>query len=57
MTTFDTPYDEWVADKQDLTDRYIGLAFMRVKSDLNTTGRIIKPAEIPLLKQNSGKND
>jgi len=51
MTTFDTSYDEWMANKQELTDRYIGLAFMRIKEGLNTPGRIIKPGQIPALKQ------
>ena len=51
MTTFDTPYDEWVSSKQEMADLYIGLAFMRVKENLNTPGRIIKPGQIPALKQ------
>jgi len=52
MTTFDTPYDEWVDSKQELSKRYIGLAFMRVKVSLNTPGKVIKPWEIPALKLN-----
>lgn len=51
MTTFDTPYDEWVQQKKKLTDRYLGLAFMRVKESLNTKGRVIKPWEIAELKK------
>ena len=50
MTTFETSYDKWVEDKQDLTKKYIGLAFMRVKEELNQKGRIIKPWEIKTLK-------
>ena len=53
MTAFDTPYDEWVQSKQDLTNRYIGLAFMRVKGSLNTKDRIINPQEIAGLKQDA----
>ncbi len=50
MTTFDTPYDEWVQQKEKMTGRYLGLAFMRVKDSLNTKGRIIKPWQIIELK-------
>jgi len=46
MTTFDTPYDEWVESKKD-ADRYIGLCFMRVRDDLNLPGKIILPWKIP----------
>lgn len=46
MTTFDTDYDEWVKEKHDLTKKYIGLAFMRIKEKLNQKGRIIKPWKI-----------
>jgi hypothetical protein len=51
MTTFDTPYDEWVQQKKKLTNRYLGLAFMRVKDTLNTKRRVIKPWEIADLKK------
>jgi len=51
MTTFDTPYNQWIADKQDLKHKYIGLAFMRIKENLNTSGRIIKPWDIKDLKE------
>ncbi len=51
MTTFDTPYQEWVKDKVDnFADSYIGLAFMRVKPGLNTPGKIILPWHIDELK-------
>jgi len=51
MSTFDTPYLHWVADKQtNKAHKYIGLAFIRVKDDLNTPGRIIQPWEINKLK-------
>ena len=50
MTTFDTLYDEWVDSKQELSNRYIGLAFMRVKESLNTPGKVINPGLIPTLK-------
>ena len=49
MTTFDTPYDDWVKSKQDL-DRYAGLCFMRIRDNLNRPGEIILPWEIPQLK-------
>ena len=51
MTTFDTPYDQWVLEKQKRTKKYIGLAFMRVKAGLNVKGKIIKPWEIDSLKK------
>lgn len=49
MTTFDTPYDEWV-EKYVGSKRYAGLAFMRVKEKLNKPGKIILPWEIDDLK-------
>ncbi len=51
MTTFDTPYDQWVQKKQKYRKKYIGLAFMRVKPELDIKGKIIKPWEIELLKK------
>ena len=50
MTTFDTPYDEWVNSKQAL-DRYAGLCFMRICDDLNQPDKIILPWEISTLKE------
>ncbi len=50
MTTFDTPYDQWVRQKQPLSKKYIGLAFMRIKPELDQKGKIIKPWEISALK-------
>ena len=50
MTTFETSYENWVEDKQDLTKKYIGLAFMRVQDELNMPGKIIKPWDIKELK-------
>jgi len=49
MTTFDTPYDEWVKGKQN-NERYAGLCFMRVREDLNQPGKIILPWEISQMK-------
>jgi hypothetical protein len=49
MSTFDTPYDEWskkIADSK----RYIGIALMRVRDELNAPGKIILPWEISMLK-------
>jgi len=51
-TTFDTPYDEWIKGERFKSGRYLGLAFMRVREELNTKGRIIKPWEINGLKCN-----
>jgi hypothetical protein len=49
MSTFDTPYQEWVAAKQG-SQRYCGLVFMRVRPELNTPSRIICPWEIKTIK-------
>jgi len=49
MTTFDTPYRQWIEEKIPAT-RYLGLAFMRVRPELDQPGRIIVPWEIPQLK-------
>ncbi|HDR05097.1 MAG TPA: DUF1460 domain-containing protein [Candidatus Marinimicrobia bacterium] len=49
-TTFETPYQEWVRQTQK-KKRYAGMAFMRVKTDLNQAGKIIYPEEIPHLKE------
>ncbi len=56
MTTFDTPFDQWV--QMLLTkykDKYLGLSVMRVRDELNTSGRIIKPWEIYQLKKAVGE--
>lgn len=50
MTTFDTPYQEWVTALQ-TKEKYVGLCFMRVRDELNTPGRIILPWEIAGLKK------
>ncbi|MHB2153917.1 N-acetylmuramoyl-L-alanine amidase-like domain-containing protein [Calditrichota bacterium GD2] len=51
MSTFDTAYDTWVEQlNTKYKDRYIGLAVMRVRDELNTPGKIIKPWEIAGLK-------
>ena len=49
MTTFDTPFDEWVNSKQDL-DKYAGLCFMRIREHLDKPGMIILPWNIAKLK-------
>ncbi len=52
MTTFDTPYDEWVKmENTKYKNRYIGLAIMRVRDELNTPGKIIKPWQIQQLRK------
>ncbi len=50
MSTFDTPYDEWVNSKLDM-DKYAGLCFMRIREDFNQAGKIILPWEISTLKE------
>lgn len=49
MTTFDTPYLEWI-NKIKNSDRYIGIAVMRVRKELNKPGKIILPWEISKIK-------
>ena len=52
MTTFDTPYDEWVKDKQEnWSERYLGLTFMRIKQSIDQPGKIILPEQISELKK------
>lgn len=46
MSTFDTSYDKWAADKQKLSHKYIGVAFMRIKEAINKPGKIIYPWQI-----------
>jgi len=55
MTTFDTPYGEWVKARQLQSDKYCGVAFMRIRPELNTPGKIIKPWDIPNLKEAAHK--
>jgi len=49
MTTFDTPYAEWVAKIQE-SPRYLGLCFMRVREEINQPGTVILPWEIGEMK-------
>ena len=50
MTTLDTPYEQWVTGERFKNGRYLGLAFMRLKDEINSAARIIKPWEIGKLK-------
>ncbi len=50
MSTFDTPYTQW-AEKIAGSGRYIGIALMRVKDELNTQGKIILPWQVSSLKK------
>jgi len=51
MSTFDTPYQEWVKNiNEKRSEKYLGLAIMRVKEDLNTPGKIILPWNISSMK-------
>jgi hypothetical protein len=49
MSTFDTPYDQW-AERIMKSGRYLGVAVMRVRDELNEPGNIILPWEIRNLK-------
>jgi hypothetical protein len=49
MTTFDTPYLEWI-EKIKSSDKYIGIAVMRIREELNKPGKIILPWEISKIK-------
>jgi hypothetical protein len=50
MKTFDTVYDEW-RGKITGSSRYIGIAVMRIREELNQPGKIILPWEITGIKQ------
>ncbi|MDZ7821492.1 MAG: DUF1460 domain-containing protein [Candidatus Marinimicrobia bacterium] len=49
-STFETPYETWLEQKSG-SERYAGLAFMRVRDDVNTAGAVILPWKIIDLKQ------
>ena len=49
-STFETPYDEWLAWKG-TWDKYAGIAFMRVKDELNKKNAVVLPWHIPELKK------
>jgi hypothetical protein len=49
MTTFETPFEEW-SGKIMQSPKYIGIAVMRVRDELNQPGKIILPWEISSLK-------
>jgi hypothetical protein len=51
MTVFDTPFDDWV-EKYIGSERYAGIAVMRVKDSINQPGKVILPWEISQLKSN-----
>ena len=52
MSTFDTPYEEWVKTKQQkYAKKYIGVSFMRIKEKLNKPGLIIKPWDIAKMRE------
>ncbi len=52
MTTFDTPIEKWIEHKINLkSQRYLGITVMRVKTEINTTGKVINPADIRILKK------
>lgn len=45
MSTFDTTFENW-AKKIESSNRYIGVSFMRVREELDKSGKIILPWEI-----------
>ncbi|MFA6619206.1 MAG: N-acetylmuramoyl-L-alanine amidase-like domain-containing protein [Candidatus Neomarinimicrobiota bacterium] len=49
-STFETEYDAWLAKKVG-NKRYAGIAFMRVKDELNTKNSVILPWKISSLKE------
>jgi len=49
MSTFDTPFDNWVSKFVD-SKKYMGIAVMRVNKELNEAGNIILPWEISKIK-------
>jgi hypothetical protein len=49
MTTFDTDYEKW-AEKIKTSERYIGIALMRIIDEINKPGKIILPWEIGGMK-------
>jgi hypothetical protein len=55
-TVLDTPFDEWVA-KYQKSKRYIGIAVMRVKDELNKKGKVILPWNISKMRKTNGKNN
>lgn len=55
MSTFDTPYIDWV-NKIQKSDRYIGIAVMRVREELNKPGKVILPWEISEIKSELNNN-
>ena len=50
-STIETPFAEWSASVASKA-QYIGVSFLRVRDELNTPGRIIRPWEIAGLKKN-----
>jgi N-acetylmuramoyl-L-alanine amidase-like protein len=48
-STFETEYDQWLENKA-TTDKYAGLAFMRVKEELNKPNAVVLPWKIADLK-------
>lgn len=48
-TTFDTPLNKWV-DKYLNSEKYLGIAVMRVNENINTPGNIVLPWEIKKIK-------
>ena len=51
MTTFDTPIEEWIDQKTNFkSGRYLGYAVIRVRDEINVSGRVINPIEIRDLK-------
>jgi hypothetical protein len=55
MSTFDTSYSDWT-DKIQNSEKYIGIAVMRIRKEMNIPGKIILPWEISEIKARLKKN-
>jgi hypothetical protein len=53
-TTFDTPWDEWLKKTQK-RKQYAGMAFMRIRADLNKPNTVVNPMDIYSLKKKAGQ--
>lgn len=52
MSTFETPVDNWINQKvKSQSQRYLGVAVMRIRTNINIPGEVIYPSDIIALKQ------
>jgi hypothetical protein len=53
MSTIDTHITVWIEQKVNLkSQRYLGIAVLRIKDEINLPGKVINPANIKYLKNN-----